>query len=126
MTRYLCHMCETFPTPCEFEDHDVPCSGRPLPKACAWSGNKAEWKIAPDPGVPITAPATPVDKRSPEEPGLWIKIPADKIDYISVSRNHAPELGIKGQYWPDIDTLLIDYETARQGIDILSKRKEAP
>ncbi|MFA7122116.1 MAG: hypothetical protein WC277_11600 [Bacilli bacterium] len=59
------------------------------------------------------------------EPHIWVKIPADKIDYINVSRNHAPELGITGQYCPDIDTLPIDYETARQGIDILSKLKEA-
>lgn len=73
----------------------------------------------------VEAPAILVDKRAPEEPGLWVKIPADKIDYISVSRNHAPELGITGQYCPDIDTLPIDYETARQGIDILAKRKEA-
>ena len=53
------------------------------------------------------------------------KFCADKIDYICVSRNHAPELGITGQYCPDIDTLPIDYETARRGIDILSKLKGA-
>lgn len=49
MTRYLCHKCETFSTPCEFDDHDMPCSARPLPKACAWSGDRAEWKIAAEP-----------------------------------------------------------------------------